>query len=93
LIRSIAFVWTIGVGDCWMVSVTLICTSCESPVSSTVTAKPRSVVAVTVFSVDSESSWFAGRATVLTIPVPCRPPPLVPPLVAAPWSRCRIASQ
>ena len=25
------FVWTIGVGDCWIVSVTLICTSCESP--------------------------------------------------------------
>src|SRR5262245_63780929 len=51
LIRSIVLVWTIGLGDCWMVSVTLICTSCESPVSSTVTAKPRSVVAVTVFSV------------------------------------------
>ena len=61
LIRSIVFVWTIGDGVCWIVSVTLTCTSCESPVSSTVTAKPRSVVAVTVFSVVCESSWFARQ--------------------------------
>ncbi len=92
LIRSIVFVWTIGDGVCWIVSVTLTCTSCESPVSSTVTAKRRSVVAVTVFSVLDDSSWFPGSAFVEISPVPCSPP-LVPPVVAAPWSRWRIACQ
>ena len=74
LIRSIVFVWTIGDGVCWIVSVTLTCTSCESPVSSIVTAKPRSVVAVTVFSVGSRAPGCPGSAFVEISAVPCRPP-------------------
>ena len=59
-----------------IVSVTGMCTSAESPESSTVTAKPRLVPATTGCGDELwvESSVPCGRAFVETMFVPCRPP-------------------
>ena len=93
LIESIVFVATIGDGCCSIVSVTLICTSWWSPVSSIVTANARSVPAVTMLSVSVERTISLGKAFVSTMPVPCRPPVVVPPSVAAPFTRSNTGSQ
>src|SRR5262249_36099818 len=74
LIRSITCVFTIGVVPPVIVSVTGMCTSTESPESSTVTAKPRLVPATTGRREVVDSSVPLGSALVETMFVPCRPP-------------------
>ena len=81
LMMSIVAFFTIGVGLCWIVSVTGILTSWLSPPFATETAKARSVDASTVFSADSESVCPPGTTLTDSMFVPCRPdgvPPVEP---------------
>jgi hypothetical protein len=73
LIRSTVFVLTIAPCGFWIVTVTLIPTSCESPPSWIATTNESPVVATTVFVVDSDSVWPPGRVFTSTMFVPWRP--------------------
>ena len=91
---SIVCFFTIGVGLCWIVSVTSILTSWLSPPFATVTSKPRSVDASTVFSVDSDSVCPPGMTFTDSMLVPCRPlgVPPVEPEAAEPLIRSQIGT-
>ena len=94
LMMSIVCFFTIGVGLCWIVSVTSIFTSWLSPPLATATANARSVEASTVFSADSERTCPPGTTVTCSMFVPCRPlgVPPVEPEAAEPLIRSQIGT-
>src|SRR6266516_2184295 len=89
-ITSIVVCFTIGVGFCWIVSVTGMLSSREFPLFWTATANASWSVANTVVSAVVESSVPFGSALTETRFVPCSPPRVTP--VCAPRIRSRIAA-